>query len=366
MKRINYGIIVLCVFLSGCGITQSDNFSSVLSEQQSESCSNETLSETSISNTKKFPNHYELHDGNVTFDCKVIAPETVALYKTTAIPLTVDENAVLDFFGGFDMNADYKEYETWDNGVLKQYKKDQRSLSITDTSCLYFDYDLSYGNSLRINDEYMDNRNGDLYLSGKELNFSSIPDAQNDLYNMLTLFVPELDDIEYTVYTCDMQILQEEYLAVLDEMGTDEPTSAGYYVAARQELQGIPVFVLTGGVLYFDSDDNTPISMYLTEDGIGEFNISDLYQFEESDELLKLLPFDDIAGQIMGYYNRLITEDSYEVYQARLYNYVLPNEQGNYEVTPVWIFKLRQNAPDGSYQFLQKELNAVTGEEFRR
>lgn len=47
-----------------------------------------------------------------------------------------------------------------------------------------------------------------------------------------------------------------------------------------------------------------------------------LYTFESSDEVVTLQPFDVIVDTISEYYNTLITENTYEVYRATLYNYV--------------------------------------------
>ena len=101
---------------------------------------------------------------------------------------------------------------------------------------------------------------------------------------------------------------------------------------------------------------------YYTENGWHDLRIeaSRLYNFDVKGETVKLKQFKEIADVVFRYYDALLTDNTYEIYRATLYNYV--TEDGT--VTPVWIFKTYETYPDGNFRCDQLDINAVTGEVF--
>lgn len=315
-----------------------------------------------------FPTTYQYTDGNVVFDCEVIAPDSVELFKTTATKIKFDREKLKEKFIGDMKVVSHEEYGTYEEGVLDVYNTDSSCVSLTDSSVTWLQGDAIEGvlNSLHLDDNAY---NGDLFLDNNGLSFLSVQEIQNKFSSDISSVGMDNSIMDYHLYICDMETLKNEYIP--DEVkanNSDKILQEGYYFAARQQLQGIPVFVLGGGILYKEDDDNVPISAYYTKDGLVYFFASDLYEFYESEEQYSLLTFEEIAECISNYYNKLISNNSnYQVIKAKLYNYVTPNRE-DYEVTPVWIIKILVDDESGESEkrIIQQEFNAINGEVFNR
>lgn len=338
--------------------------------------------EKQIVDLVSFPSEYHCCVDNINFNCEVLAPETPVLTVSTAKKATVNYLSFMEKL--VDNSGDIVETVIHNpDGTVTEYdrKIDVEEDELTNTDYLYTlkngaylalgmnrisysTFNVYVTDALLLGEED-EGYNGDIYLTNTDLPFSTQNEVMDELKNMLRLYT-NVEDTVSNVYCLDADTMNENRAFSEEEEkgGTATPFTHdddGYYICMRQELQGLPVFAREK---FFSTEyaGNTPIIAYYTKDGWKNLMIdgSLLYTFESSDEVVTLQPFDVIVDTISEYYNTLITENTYEVYRATLYNYV--TEDGT--VTPVWIVKIYETYPDGNFRCEQLDVNAVTGEVF--
>lgn len=320
-----------------------------------------------------FPDQYNVVDGRVTFDCKVIAPDVSQVKEYTAMKKELDREYLNNIIESKIVIDTYEEYETYDGDVSQHIDSGDISITITRDSLLYNNSRCTTGldEAFKIN-ELDVNSNIDKFLTDKELNFASRDDVKEMLYGDLGFIGLNDNDLDIHLYVCDIETLEseysidEEYYEFIGQDPDDNELFEGYYLCARQTLDNVPVFTQIAGVMYQDIEGNSPITAYYTADGVQYFDAGDLYDFEETGNVQKLLTFEEVAQILSDHYNYYITNDMYLVYSAKLYNYVKKERDNTYSVTPVWIFKTYVTDVNGMVSQKQFEINAVTGEVFER
>jgi len=365
IKMISLLTVMTLAFV-GCGTVS--RVEDTLSTSREESTENTTKT---AEIEKGFPSYYQNTDGRVIFDCEVIAPDDIKVYKTTAKKKEFSDDILEKFKGEYLQGIEFiKEYEeadyyhaSWETG----------NIGLTNISFLYMTTDfIGLGQSLRLF-EYQGNiSNGKKFLTGDELSFASIEDTNKKLEQNLNYVGVAFADVDYHLYTCEHSTLTQEFVPDETPEGKEKTEDIiypmeGYYYSARQKLQGLPVFTKTADIMFFEDDENVQITAFFTENGLAYFSARDLYSFQETDERIDLLPFEQITENLSDYFNKLLSQKEYRVIRAKLYNYVLKAEK-DYQVTPVWIFQIEEDddlTETGKYVW-QMEMNAVNGEVFVR
>ncbi len=371
--KILIACLLLCMFACGCNDAKKE-------EKQAQTNTDAVKENKKV----EFPSEYQAEDGIVSFKCSVLAPENPVLNATTA------KAAEVDYFGlveEYTRNRRLSEITVWDNEGNDTVLDGDNGIISHEDMGMY-----KYVQYLTEDDEYVstgyngfgyyvpgeeilealllgnedDGYNGDLYLKDTDFPFATQEAVQGKLADIVQAYT-NIEDIQQTLYCVDADTLNENRLFEIDDR-TGEPvepyTSAsdGYYICGRQVLQGLPVYPREDGMIFEEYPGDAPILAYYTEEGFRELSIEGdrLFTFDTSGPELSLKGFDEIAQNVSDYYNSLITDNTYEVYQATLYNYVTHGSK----VTPVWIFKTYERYPDGNWRCDQLDVNAVTGEVF--
>lgn len=383
MKRVKltivYGLIMLSMF-TGCGTQKSkengkENQAGNI-QSQSDAAKDDDIIQVS------FPSEYKKNINNVLFSCSVLAPETPVLTVTKAKKMEINRLELAEYL---IQSRNVSKTTIWnEDGTDSIYdgkmdlSKDQKSQQLEfvywlgDGSLINVEKNgvLSFADSVQVTEalnlgEEDEGYNGDLYLQDRDFTFATEKEVLDEFQKIIHEYT-DVEDTQPVVYCVDADSLNKNRgVSEAEETGGSETSFThaddGYYICMRQQLQGIPVFPREK-MFYTEYAGNAPIIGYYTINGWQELIVDGkmLYTFEVSDKPVKLKEFDEIAETVSEYYNAFITENTYEVYRATLYNYV--TEDGC--VTPVWIFKIYEKYPDGNFRCDQLDINAVTGEVF--
>lgn len=355
----------LCLSLSGCGngsetASQADTSSKV---EINESVSGEYASSGM---NIKIPERYEKEADNVSFKADVIVSLEVrenGLQKISASVQRPDPAKVLECLMG-DAEIDEKNEEEdnyWYVGANGE------SLTINNTSIGFATKFYVYvSNAFRLQQGYSD-YNADKYELDKDFGFASRQQAFEDVRQSLQIMGIDVEN-EYKCYVLEHSILQsEEY--VMDMNGNvDQSNYKGswtqdddsYYFVINQKYGDTPAYHVFYDNFPLIADENAPIQVLYNKNGIQFLQLEKVFSFSEQEGIYDLKPFEEIVEVIENKYGMLLDGSTYSVNQATLYYMENETSDGQYAVSPVWIFNIVDNE-DG--KALQDVVNAQTGEE---
>lgn len=355
----------LCLSLSGCGngsetASQADTSNKV---EINESVSGEYASSGM---NIKIPERYEKEADNVSFKADVIVSSEVrenGLQKISASVQRPDPAKVLECLMG-DAEIDEKNEEEdnyWYVGANGE------SLTINNTSIGFATKFYVYvSNAFRLQQGYSD-YNADKYELDKDFGFASRQQAFEDVRQSLQIMGIDVEN-EYKCYVLEHSILQsEEY--VMDMNGNvDQSNYKGswtqdddsYYFVINQKYGDTPAYHVFYDNFPLIADENAPIQVLYNKNGIQFLQLEKVFSFSEQEGIYDLKPFEEIVEVIENKYGMLLDGSTYSVNQATLYYMENETSDGQYAVSPVWIFNIVDNE-DG--KALQDVVNAQTGEE---
>ena len=355
----------LCMSLSGCGngsetASQADTSSKV---EINESVSGEYASSGM---NIEIPERYEKEADNVYFKADVIVSSQVrenGLQKISASVQRPDPAKVLECLMG-DAEIDEKNEEEdnyWYVGANGE------SLTINNTSIGFATKFYVYvSNAFRLQQGYSD-YNADKYELDKDFGFASRQQAFEDVRQSLQIMGIDVEN-EYKCYVLEHSILQsEEY--VMDMNGNvDQSNYKGswtqdddsYYFVINQKYGDTPAYHVFYDNFPLIADENAPIQVLYNKNGIQFLQLEKVFSFSEQEGIYDLKPFEEIVEVIENKYGMLLDGSTYSVNQATLYYMENETSDGQYAVSPVWIFNIVDNE-DG--KALQDVVNAQTGEE---
>lgn len=355
----------LCLSLSGCGngsetASQADTSSKV---EINESVSGEYASSGM---NIEIPERYEKEADNVYFKADVIVSSQVrenGLQKISASVQRPDPAKVLECLMG-DAEIDEKNEEEdnyWYVGANGE------SLTINNTSIGFATKFYVYvSNAFRLQQGYSD-YNADKYELDKDFGFASRQQAFEDVRQSLQIMGIDVEN-EYKCYVLEHSILQsEEY--VMDMNGNvDQSNYKGswtqdddsYYFVINQKYGDTPAYHVFYDNFPLIADENAPIQVLYNKNGIQFLQLEKVFSFSEQEGIYDLKPFEEIVEVIENKYGMLLDGSTYSVNQATLYYMENETSDGQYAVSPVWIFNIVDNE-DG--KALQDVVNAQTGEE---
>lgn len=133
------------------------------------------------------------------------------------------------------------------------------------------------------------------------------------------------------------------------------------YWLGIQECQGIPVFT----TIYYEGMDDEwmPVQILNTLGGLEKMEVLYCFQFEQGEERIQLLSFDQIAEGLRSEYDMILADNRYDVVGAELFFWVNVNqEELEYKMEPVWVFTVHEYCKeDESYNEYQEMIHAQTG-----
>lgn len=366
-------MISMLLILAICMISGCEKKESTYSGSQTQT---DSVKSNYDKKDQMFPSEYKAEVKNVTFSCEVLAPEKPVLTTASAQKAYVDclslgekliENETIMQSTIWDSNGTDTAYEgkktitsqDIESNVEAMYTFGEQSMiNIGRNSVYYFNNWNAITDILNLGQED-EGYNGELFVNNKEFDFSS----QGQVLDKLQTLIHMYSDVEETMqktYFIDSEELNKIKIQN-DDTAIYTTEDDGYYICMRQRLQGLPVqgYDVDNYITYAG---NAPIIAYYTKSGWRELIIdgSMLYKFETTDAKIQLKDFDKVIKTVGDYYNAMITENTYEVYRAELFNFVSKNGL----MTPVWVFKIYEKYPDGYFRCDQLNVNAITGEVF--
>ena len=355
----------LCMSLSGCG---NGSETTPQTDTSSKVKTNESVSGKAASSGMniEIPERYEKEADNVYFKAGVIVSSEVrenGLQKISASVQRPDPAKVLECLMG-DAEIDEKNEEEdncWYVGANGE------SLTINNTSIGFATKFYVYvSNAFRLQQGYSD-YNADKYELDKDFGFASRQQAFEDVRQSLQIMGIDVEN-EYKCYVLEHSILQsEEY--VMDMNGNvDQSNYKGswtqdddsYYFVINQKYGDTPAYHVFYDNFPLIADENAPIQVLYNKNGIQFLQLEKVFSFSEQEGIYDLKPFEEIVEVIENKYGMLLDGSTYSVNQATLYYMENETSDGQYAVSPVWIFNIVDNE-DG--KALQDVVNAQTGEE---
>lgn len=315
-----------------------------------------------------FPTTYSKEVENVIFNTEVKVNEevnSIGLYKTTAFPQKLDSDKAFDvLFDGIEV-ADSLEIDKELGREVQYIGKDDESLYMVKNH-LNFSKDLFQYviHSFHLEGE---DYNADQYLTGEEFSFMGIDDAYYNIVKVISEFGMDISG-EYHCYSLEHKKMEENEFA-MDAVGKEDKKSYkdqwteeddSYFFTIHQIQQGCIVQYPIAGIFQEICDANAPVQVLYTKDGIVRLDIYEIFTFEQSDEVLDLRSFEEIADFIADKYNMILSDNKYEVFKAELFWKPVESEDQIYEMIPVWEISIMEKS---SEKIMKMYVNALTAEE---
>lgn len=214
--------------------------------------------------------------------------------------------------------------------------------------------------------------NADKYSLKDELNFSTREKAFEDIKNTLSEIGIQIDD-EYKAYALDHKIMKLEQYSMGADGNEDKShyknswseEDDAYYFIIGQKYKGLPTYHVFSEFFNYKGDENEPIQVVYSKNGIEYISIEKVFDFKENSKDIKIVEFKNIANTVVNKYEQILGASSYNVKSAKLHYMIdVLSGKGVYNVKPVWILDIEESTPnDGAIGNIQMIIDAVTGEE---
>lgn len=380
-KKILLLIGCIAILLSACSkeekqenIAQKGKSDEIQTESSNQEAEGENDGENII------PESYTLENENIIFSTKIhIAQEAreEGIKEASAVLQQIDTDKVYQqLFQGIEVvEEDTSELEYNDGSNVTQYYyagKNGESLIVSSRGVQYgtefFQYvyncvDTSEGGNISS------------YIQDMNFSFASQEEALQNISTELEKMGIELGETECRVYALDYQSLQKNEYAM--DMDGNEDTSIYkdnwseedncYYFFIRQKIGNLPEYHPYSDLFKNPIEENAPIKVLYSQNGIESLEIERLYDFaEEQGKTISLMPFEEVTEAVTYKYNQLLTGAKYYVTDATLYYMAENGGDGNYQMFPVWIFNVEETVEsngEATSSSLLVFVNACTGEE---
>lgn len=207
-------------------------------------------------------------------------------------------------------------------------------------------------------------------FSEDQISFASTEDAIEAVKREMNKIGFSNLEFNYGVYPIShesMKRLEEKYVSEgymqekqKKDIWTEEDDA--YVVYAYQIKDGLPVFhelMSINHMMAFDNSDNTPVQAIYSVRGMESLMVGSVYNFEDTEEILILKEFDEIAKVVENKFENILNDAHYIVNRAKLFQMVRRDENQKYVAEPVWYFEVVENKSSKSVVLV----NAVTGKE---
>lgn len=216
--------------------------------------------------------------------------------------------------------------------------------------------------------------NADQFLTGEEFDFMSIEEAYQYVLQYMAdigMDIDASDSFSYTCYSMNYKMVEaienvekegaQGNIAYLRQFKQSKWTEAdnAYFFAIHQTWQECMVQYPFGGGSRV-ADYNAPIIVVVTQNGVVGLDSNELFDFEQGEELLQLLTFEDIATCIASKYNRFLPNSQYIVKSAMLYWRPEEQEDYSFEMIPTWEVVVEEASTRISHSIY---INALNGDE---
>lgn len=219
--------------------------------------------------------------------------------------------------------------------------------------------------------------NMDRYELNGDLDFMSREEGENQIVSLLAdIGFEEKFDFLSTVYAMDYKTMeQEEYAMDMEgnedtsrykEVWTEEDNCYNYFL--RQEIDGLPLYYLYGGVFKELDICNVGVNAVYSKDGLQYIRIDKLFVVDDSVNPVPVsfMEIEELAQSVDEQYSMMISDADFVVHQMALYLMAeKASDETYYELFPVWILSMEQIQDKQGEKVrtpLQSVIHAETGE----
>ena len=333
----------------------------------------------------EFPKRFEKSYDKVDFQADVVIADGVDLnqiYRKVVNRAYYDNDRAYErLFQGKELKIDQQNEVFGDNGEMipnrdclsvdgESFSMDGQTLNFVKP---FTGYIFRCMRLEKRNPEY----NMDRYELNGDLDFMSREEGENQIVSLLEdIGFEEKFDFLSTVYAMDYKTMeQEEYAMDMEgnedtsrykEVWTEEDNCYNYFL--RQEIDGLPLYYLYGGVFKELDICNVGVNAVYSKDGLQYIRIDKLFVVDDSVNPVPVsfLEIEELAQSVDEQYSMIISDADFVVHQMALYLMAeKASDETYYELFPVWILSMEQIQDKQGEKVrtpLQSVIHAETGE----
>lgn len=333
----------------------------------------------------EFPKRFEKSYDKVDFQADVVIADGVDLNqicrKVVNRAYYDNDRAYERLFQGKELKIDQQNEVFGDNGEMipnrdclsvdgESFSMDGQTLNFVKP---FTGYIFRCMRLEKRNPEY----NMDRYELNGDLDFMSREEGENQIVSLLAdIGFEEKFDFLSTVYAMDYKTMeQEEYAMDMErnedtsrykEVWTEEDNCYNYFL--RQEIDGLPLYYLYGGVFKELDICNVGVNAVYSKDGLQYIRIDKLFVVDDSVNPVPVsfLEIEELAQSVDEQYSMIISDADFVVHQMALYLMAeKASDETYYELFPVWILSMEQIQDKQGEKVrtpLQSVIHAETGE----
>lgn len=333
----------------------------------------------------EFPKRFEKSYDKVDFQADVVIADGVDLNqicrKVVNRAYYDNDRAYERLFQGKELKIDQQNEVFGDNGEMipnrdclsvdgESFSMDGQTLNFVKP---FTGYIFRCMRLEKRNPEY----NMDRYELNGDLDFMSREEGENQIVSLLAdIGFEEKFDFLSTVYAMDYKTMeQEEYAMDMEgnedtsrykEVWTEEDNCYNYFL--RQEIDGLPLYYLYGGVFKELDICNVGVNAVYSKDGLQYIRIDKLFVVDDSVNPVPVsfMEIEELAQSVDEQYLMMISDADFVVHQMALYLMAeKASDETYYELFPVWILSMEQIQDKQGEKVrtpLQSVIHAETGE----
>ena len=345
----------------------------------------ERVIEKNINENIEFPKRFEKSYDKVDFQADVVIADGVDLNqicrKVVNRAYYDNDRAYERLFQGRELKIDQQNEVFGDNGEMipnrdclsvdgESFSMDGQTLNFVKP---FTGYIFRCMRLEKRNPEY----NMDRYELNGDLDFMSREEGENQIVSLLAdIGFEEKFDFLSTVYAMDYKTMeQEEYAMDMEgnedtsrykEVWTEEDNCYNYFL--RQEIDGLPLYYLYGGVFKELDICNVGVNAVYSKDGLQYIRIDKLFVVDDSVNPVPVsfMEIEELAQSVDEQYSMMISDADFVVHQMALYLMAeKASDETYYELFPVWILSMEQIQDKQGEKVrtpLQSVIHAETGE----
>lgn len=333
----------------------------------------------------EFPKRFEKSYDKVDFQADVVIADGVDLNqicrKVVNRAYYDNDRAYERLFQGKELKIDQQNEVFGDNGEMipnrdclsvdgESFSMDGQTLNFVKP---FTGYIFRCMRLEKRNPEY----NMDRYELNGDLDFMSREEGENQIVSLLAdIGFEEKFHFLSTVYAMDYKTMeQEEYDMDMEgnedtsrykEVWTEEDNCYNYFL--RQEIDGLPLYYLYGGVFKELDICNVGVNAVYSKDGLQYIRIDKLFVVDDSVNPVPVsfMEIEELAQSVDEQYSMMISDADFVVHQMALYLMAeKASDETYYELFPVWVLSMEQIQDKQGEKVrtpLQSVIHAETGE----
>lgn len=327
MKKKICVLLMAALCMAGCGTT--GELQNVGTEETDLNYSNdlywskcEGVSGTVISD------RYTYQGNRITADIELTAPDQVVFFAGTAERMQGPGSEELSY-QFIPEEGRIVEYSNKHGYVgLEQNDVTIKTFSWTDSGTFStYDGNYSYIDNCLVTEKRSDDYNLNRFTEKQDFSFGTSEEALEEVLTTLSGYGMQLGDN----YTVDTYYLSHEIMAEEENHegmdGMDHPeeyrdwTSEDdlYLFYIHQTYCGLEDYHGGGDIIFRVEDSTAPITVFYGAEGIVGIEYGLLYQYDMSDEVVELLPFEEAIQPVIERYENTVSDHQVEIISAELY-----------------------------------------------